>query len=56
MDKEKITLAGFALGSSIVGSFTYIFPKILDIPNWGFGPFLKFMMLLTGLAVGRNLA
>ncbi len=51
MDK-KINLSGFAFGSSVIGACLYIFPKLLNTPNWGFGSILKFTIIFTGLSAG----
>jgi len=51
MDK-KIILSGFALGSSVIGACLYIFPKLLNTPNCGFGSILKFTIIFIGLCAG----
>ena len=49
---NKINLAGFAFGSSVIGSFIYILPKMLSNPSWGFGPIVSFNMFIAGLCAG----
>lgn len=49
---KKINLSGFALGSSVIGACLYIFPKLLNMPNWGFGSILKVTIIFTALSAG----
>lgn len=51
MDK-KLNLTGFAFGSSMIGSFIYILPKMCNNPTWGFGPIASFNMFIAALCAG----